>query len=64
MEKEPVSLPEDEHTTHMTAGGAASSGAGSSASSGGNQLQQTSTELPLWDADEMWAFYEDLPELR
>ncbi|CAI5470093.1 unnamed protein product [Closterium sp. Yama58-4] len=62
LDRPPVVLPEDEHTTHV-AGGADSSagGAGGAGADGGKREPEP---LPLWDDDETRVFYEDLPDLK
>ncbi|CAI7777431.1 unnamed protein product [Closterium sp. NIES-54] len=62
LDRPPVVLPEDEHTTHVAGGGDSSvGGAGGAGADGGKREAEP---LPLWDDDETRVFYEDLPDLK
>ncbi|CAI5975264.1 unnamed protein product, partial [Closterium sp. NIES-64] len=62
LDRPPVVLPEDEHTTHVAGGG--DSSAGSAGGAGADGGKREAEPLPLWDDDETRVFYEDLPDLK
>ncbi|GJP58575.1 hypothetical protein CLOP_g453 [Closterium sp. NIES-67] len=64
LDRAPVALPEDEHTTHVAGGGDSSAGGAGGGGAGADGAKREAEALPLWDDDETRAFYENLPDLK